>query len=186
MFLYLSPFNFQGPIKMKTVEGLFVISFLYLDVLLWLHNTYVNGRLFSELDKNKIQYDAFLRKKWSSMNLKNDCGTSTKGRLPHRPCWSVVPVVPKLSSLPFDPLFSVLCVDCSLFVCIFDVSSTSFNYVLALTLVFSIQFKGIFHHKFLILFNSLLFRNNCLAFVFIVGFLCLWLYILSLLLLNDF
>ena len=64
MFLYLSPFNFQGPVKMKTVEGLFVISFLYLDVLLWLHNTYVNGRLFSELDKNKIQYDAFLRKKW--------------------------------------------------------------------------------------------------------------------------
>ena len=120
------------------------------------------------------------------MNLKNGCGTSTKRRLPHRLCWSVVPVVPKLSSLPFDPLFSVFCVDCSLFVCIFDVSSTSFNYVLALTLVFSIQFEGIFHHKFFILFNSLLFQNNCLAFVFIVGFPCLWFYILSLLLLNDF
>lgn len=165
---------------MKTVKGLFVISFLYLDVLLWLHNTYVNGRLFSELDKNKIQYDAFLRKKWSSMNLKNDCGTSTKRRLPHRPCWSVVPVVPKLRSLPFDPLFSVFCVDCSLFVCIFDVSSTSFNYVLALTLVFSIQFKGFFTISFLFcsilyffkiivwpLYSSLVsFAYGCTSFLF--------------------
>lgn len=64
MFLYLSPFNFQGPVKMKTVEGLFVISFLYLDVLLWLHNTYVNGRLWRSKTKKEIQYDAFLRKKW--------------------------------------------------------------------------------------------------------------------------
>lgn len=53
MFLYLSPFNFQGPVKMKTVEGLFVISFLYLDVLLWLHNTYVNADFDGARQKRK-------------------------------------------------------------------------------------------------------------------------------------